>query len=131
MRWLWTLGGFGALGTGIAGIYVPGLPTTVFLLIALYMFTRAGNDKQREWILNHPVFGSVISDWEENKWLSLKVKWIACVSIVVSCSVSAVLVGNIWVSALIVLVGAFGATYVVTRRTKPSPSSHKSLTRSA
>ncbi|MBI0320214.1 DUF454 family protein, partial [Streptomyces javensis] len=32
-RWAWWLLAYVSLGTGIVGIFVPGLPTTVFILI--------------------------------------------------------------------------------------------------
>ncbi len=34
MRWAWWLLAYASLGVGIVGIFVPGLPTTVFVLIA-------------------------------------------------------------------------------------------------
>lgn len=33
-RWAWWLLAYVSLGTGIVGIFVPGLPTTVFILIS-------------------------------------------------------------------------------------------------
>lgn len=40
-NWLMVLLGFVSLGLGIVGIWVPGLPTTVFLIIASWLFTRS------------------------------------------------------------------------------------------
>ena len=35
-RWAWWLLAYASLGLGIVGVFVPGLPTTVFILIAAY-----------------------------------------------------------------------------------------------
>lgn len=40
-RWMLAGLGFVSLGLGILGIWVPGLPTTVFLITASWLFTRS------------------------------------------------------------------------------------------
>ena len=40
-RWAWAGVGAVSVGVGWVGVFVPGLPTTVFLLIASYCFARS------------------------------------------------------------------------------------------
>lgn len=40
-RWIYALLGVVSVGVGFVGVFVPGLPTTIFLILASYLFTRS------------------------------------------------------------------------------------------
>ncbi len=40
-RWFFLLLGLLSVGIGFIGVFVPGLPTTIFLILASYLFTRS------------------------------------------------------------------------------------------
>ena len=40
-RWIYALLGIVSVALGFIGVFVPGLPTTVFLILASYLFTRS------------------------------------------------------------------------------------------
>jgi uncharacterized membrane protein YbaN (DUF454 family) len=65
---------------GGLGIIVPLLPTTPFLLLASYCFSR-GSERVHLWLLRHPVFGVLIGQWERHGVISLRAKRIATLSI--------------------------------------------------
>ena len=48
--------GWGAVGLGTAGLFIPGLPTTVFVLIAFYCFSKS-SPHFAHWLLEHPWLG--------------------------------------------------------------------------
>ena len=75
-RWAWWLLAYASLGTGIVGIFVPGLPTTVFILLSAYAASR-GSDRLHAYLLQHARFGPVIRDWNENGAVSRRLKWVA------------------------------------------------------
>ena len=75
-RWLWWLLAWASFATGIVGIFVPGLPTTVFILIAAWAAAR-GSDRLRAKLLAHPAFGPAIRNWEASGAVSRKAKWAA------------------------------------------------------
>ena len=49
------------VGLGFVGAFVPGLPTTVFLIVALWAFSRS-SDRLRMWLWTHPRFGATLRD---------------------------------------------------------------------
>lgn len=55
--------GWLSLGAGILGIFLPLLPTTPFLLLASFFFSR-GSDRLHRWLLDHPRFGPPLRDWQ-------------------------------------------------------------------
>ncbi len=65
-----------SLGTGIVGVFVPGLPTTVFVLIAAYAASR-GSERLHRYLLRHPRFGTMIRDWQAHGAVSRRAKWTA------------------------------------------------------
>jgi uncharacterized membrane protein YbaN (DUF454 family) len=66
---------------GAVGIFVPLLPTTPFLLLASYFFSR-GSETVHHWLLDHRLFGELIGQWERHGVISLRAKSIATGSIV-------------------------------------------------
>jgi len=65
-----------SLGIGIVGIVVPLLPTTPFLLLAAYCYSR-GSRRLHDRLLNNKVIGSYLRNYIEGKVMSLKAKIIS------------------------------------------------------
>ena len=61
------------VGLGFVGVFVPGIPTTIFLIIALWAFTKS-SAKLRHWLLNHKRFGPILSNWQEHKVVPRRAK---------------------------------------------------------
>ena len=108
--------GYTSFVLGFIGIFLPILPTTPFMIVALWAFSK-GSEKMHQWLLNHPRFGSSLQQWEAHKVIPIKAKVTAAVFITGSAiyigffsSVS----GLIASIALTTMLGAI--TYVLTRR---------------
>ena len=65
-----------ALGLGLIGVVLPGLPTTPFVLLAAACFARA-SPRLHRWLTHHRFLGPMVRDWEAHRSLPLRVKWIA------------------------------------------------------
>jgi uncharacterized membrane protein YbaN (DUF454 family) len=55
--------GWLALALGFVGVFLPLLPTTPFVLLAAFFFSR-GSERLHRWLRDHPRFGSYVRDWE-------------------------------------------------------------------
>lgn len=119
--------GFGFVGTGIVGYLTPGLPGTVFMILALGCFIKAANGKQIAWLLSHPQFGHILRDWHENKWISARIKAVSVSCIVFFSLLSVFMLRPVWtrkpslvvIPVSIVSMAIGGVAYILTRRTKP------------
>ena len=85
---------FLALGTlfmalGIAGVFLPVLPTTPFMLLAAACYARAST-RFYNWLLNNPAFGPTILEWRRYGSIPYKVKCTAIVLMGVTLSISIV-----------------------------------------
>lgn len=75
-RLLWLIAGVLSLATGIVGIFLPLLPTTPFVLLAAFCFSR-GSARCEAWLLNHPRFGPLVRDWRTHHAIPLRAKQLA------------------------------------------------------
>lgn len=58
---------------GFVGAFLPLLPTTPFILLASYFFSK-GSPRFYNWLINLKYFGERIKNWEEHKTIDLKSK---------------------------------------------------------
>lgn len=65
-----------ALALGIIGIFVPGLPTTPFVLLAAWLYVR-GSQRLYQWLINHRVLGSYVRNFQHGVSRQVKVRAIA------------------------------------------------------
>jgi hypothetical protein len=73
MKILYALLGFIFLGIGIAGIILPGLPGTVFLLSALFCFTRS-SERLHNWFIGTSIYQNHLKEFNEQRALTKKAK---------------------------------------------------------
>ncbi len=73
----WLVLGLVLVGIGIIGIFVPLLPTTDFMLLALPCFARSSPRLER-WLVEHKVFGPPIRAWQRHRAIPRHAKMAAC-----------------------------------------------------
>ena len=73
IRLLWVLLGSISVGMGVIGIFVPGWPTTIFLIIASYFYIRS-SDKLYNWLLNNKILGIYLKNYYSGKGMPVKAK---------------------------------------------------------
>lgn len=68
---------------GGIGILIPVLPTTVFMIVALWAFTRS-SPRMRDWLYHHRLFGPVLQDWVQHRSIPTRARQIALASLLTS-----------------------------------------------
>lgn len=112
MRLVYLAGGLLFVGIGGVGVFVPGLPTTVFFIMAAWCFSRSSK-RLEQWVLNLPGIGNMVRDFRSGLGMPRKAKIAAISCIVLAVALSAgLLIGNLWVRLLVVAVGLVGVWYV-------------------
>jgi len=65
------------LGLGIVGALVPLMPSTIFLIIAAWSFSRSSR-RLETWLLDHRMFGPTLRAWRAEGAISRRAKIMAC-----------------------------------------------------
>lgn len=116
---------FGCLSIvlGILGIFLPLLPTTPFLLLAAYFFTRSSK-RLHNWLIHHKTFGKYIYDYQTYRAMDRKTKRVAVVSMWCSLLFSMILVSELYLRLLLTVIGIGVTWYILSLRTLKKQDSH-------
>jgi uncharacterized membrane protein YbaN (DUF454 family) len=82
-RWPYLILAYGCIGLGAVGVVVPGLPTTPFLLVAAWAANR-GSERLHRRLYEHRQFGPLLRNWQEQRAVPRRAKWVAVLLLVLS-----------------------------------------------
>lgn len=99
-RYIYFALGWLSVTVGMIGIFVPLLPTTVFLLIGAWAFSRS-SERWHRWLREHVRFGALVRDWEEHHAMPRRAKRIALLALAISYAITAFLFGPFSWAAII------------------------------
>ncbi|MCP3991167.1 MAG: DUF454 domain-containing protein [Actinomycetia bacterium] len=112
MRLIWLTAGLTCVGVGGVGIVVPGLPTTVFFIMAAWCFSRSSKRLER-WVLELPRIGPMVSDYRAGFGMPKRAKVFAITSMVIFCSLSAgLMINKLPVRLVVIGAGLVGVWWV-------------------
>ena len=103
-----------AVGAGSLGVLLPLLPTTPFLLVALWAAAK-GSPELHQRIRNHPRFGPTLAAWESDRAVPVRAKWLACAAMALSWTVLLLLGTHAGVLAALALLFTGLMIFLVTR----------------
>ncbi|MGI9377319.1 MAG: YbaN family protein [Tsuneonella suprasediminis] len=116
MGWL-TLGLL-LVGVGFIGLFVPLLPTTDFMLLALPCFARS-SPRLEAWLLGHPRFGPGLRAWRQDRAVPRNAKIMACIGMSIGYLVFLLHVQPGWMYAA--AIGSFLLFWAVWIARRPEP----------
>jgi hypothetical protein len=106
--------GWVCVGLGVIGLAVPGMPTTVFLIVALWAFSRS-SERFHRWLYEHPRLGPPLKAWHTHGVIALRAKLLAVTvmasSLVIIAAVSDSALGPLVLGVILVPI----AVFIVTR----------------
>ena len=106
-------------GVGFVGIFVPVLPTTPLMLLALWCFSRS-SDRFHDWLYTHKHFGPPLQQWHRYRVIPLAAKCIALLFMVGSLVyVFVFLATPVWAKALMSVTMTFVCWFILTRPSLP------------
>jgi len=112
LRFLWV--GLGCLfvGLGAIGAVVPGMPTTVFLVLAAACFIRS-SQRLYDWLISNKTFGPYLKDYREGKGIPRRAKVLALSMIVIFVSFAVFYaIEATQIKVLVGLIGLIGFLFV-------------------
>jgi uncharacterized protein len=104
------------LALGIAGIILPLLPATPFLLLASACYLR-GSDRLYTFIMTHPILGPYIKAFRDERAMPRRAKISAIVLLWASMTVSIVVVGHLWLRILLASIAVMVTVIILCIRT--------------
>ena len=109
---------------------MPLLPTTPFVLLAAFCFSR-GSERCERWLLEHPRFGPMVRDWRERRAVPLRAKQLATVMMALGSVWAAfTLPARVaWLPAVVCTAVACGLWRLPTRTVRPPAESPRRTTR--
>ena len=104
---------------GFVGAFLPVLPTTPIMLLALWCFARS-SDRFHDWLYTHRLFGPPLQQWHEYRVIPLTAKLTALFFMLASLVYLFVFLSTeVWVKVLMCTSMALGAWFILTKPSLP------------
>lgn len=110
-RWLFLGLGIAFVGVGGVGVVVPGLPTTPFMILAVWAFARS-SQRFHDWLYHHRVFGPSIQRWHRHRAIPLGAKLASLTAMIATFAMLVWRGASPLVLVLIGLVCGWGAWFI-------------------
>lgn len=110
--------GWLCVGLGAVGAFLPILPTTPFLLVAAWAFTRSSR-RLRTWLYGHPRFGPALQAWHEHGAIPRRGKVLSIVGMSLSFAWVLHRAEEAWLPALVGVTLLCVAAFILTRPEPP------------
>jgi len=119
---------FGTLfvGLGVLGMILPLMPTTVFLLLAAYCYSKS-SERFHSWLLNNSWCGEYIRNYQTGRGMTIRQKTSTMAMLWPSIGFSMWFVGGAWWLNLLLIAVAAGVSFHILRLETYRPESASKL----
>lgn len=104
--------GWFSLITGILGIFLPLLPGTPFIILAAWCFSKS-SERFHAWLTTHRHFGPMVHNWQSSQGVPIRAKKRAILFMWLGMLVSMMLIGRIWATLSLILIGCAVSLYIL------------------
>lgn len=114
---LFKTAGYTSVALAFAGAFVPVMPTTPFLLLAVYCFSKS-DPRMNRWLRQNRRFGRYLRDYESGRGIPAAVKISTLVTMWSTMAFTAVvLTDETWLKAILLTVGLLVTVHIVRIKT--------------
>ena len=99
VRWLLYALAVACIVLAVIGVLVPGMPSTVFVILAAWAAARSSPVLHAR-LMRNPVFGPVLQEWQRGGYVSRRSKWSASVAMAACAVVVLSTVRQVWIASL-------------------------------
>ncbi|MCW9013880.1 MAG: YbaN family protein [Gammaproteobacteria bacterium] len=112
IRILLIIAGWFFIVLGVIGIFLPLLPTTVFILLAAACFARS-SDHFHDWLISHPQFGEILKSYQSGRGIERRVRNRAIAVMWFFMSISMLIIYQVWSTVLLITTGLLVTLYLI------------------
>jgi len=118
IRYAYLVSGFLLVAIGIIGIFLPLLPTTIFLILASACFVKS-SPKANEWLRNNKFLGPYLKNYQNKTGLTIKSKIFTIIFLWLSIGISAFYLTNEFhIRMLLLAIGAGVSIHIIYIKTQ-------------
>ena len=120
LRWMLISLGFVSLALGVIGAFLPIMPTTPFLIVAAFCFSKS-SPRLHLWLTSMPLFGDATIEWERDKVIRPKAKFLAISLILITFGYSIFFTDLLMIGPKVglAILGSVVVIFIATRKSKP------------
>lgn len=114
--------GWLCVALGVIGAFLPVMPTTPFLLVAVWAFARSSR-RFHSWLLEHRLLGRYVADWERDRVIPARAKLLSLGGMSVSlCWVIFFTAAPWYAVAAMAAVMGYGAWFILSKPSRRTGS---------
>ena len=100
------------MGIGAIGAVIPGLPTTLFLILAAACYIRS-SQKLYDWLITNKTFGPYLKDYREGRGMPRNAKILAVTMIIIFAGYAVIFaIDELIIRIIVAVFGLIGIFYV-------------------